>query len=326
MFKIINMILFKKIILFGLIGIILITSGYFLGKLYNTDQIQAKKEKHQKGYEYTSPLLECSYQETGTLETKSIQKRIENIIEENKNQKNISHVSVYVHDLINGTWVGINEKENFSPASLLKVPLMIAFLKQAEYDESILTKKIKVTEKPLGALDQSFIPFKSVEINKEYTIEELISYMITYSDNQAANTLLGVIDQNFLNQLFLDIGITPPSMKNPENYMAVIDYASFFEILYNASYLNKEMSEKALNILTKTGFQRGIIAGLPMDIKVAHKFGERTTNNYNQLHDCGIIYKPNHPFLLCVMTRGNDLAKMAFVIKDISRATYNEIK
>ncbi|MDO8560151.1 MAG: serine hydrolase [bacterium] len=59
--------------------------------------------------------------------------------------------------------------------------------------------------------------------------------------------------------------------------MSVKDYASFFRILYNASYLNREQSERALGLMTKTRFRDGIIAGVPAGRPVAHKFGERTT-------------------------------------------------
>jgi hypothetical protein len=40
----------------------------------------------------------------------------------------------------------------------------------------------------------------------------------------------------------------------------VIDYASFFRVLFNASYLNRKDSEKALALLTKVAFRDGLIA------------------------------------------------------------------
>jgi beta-lactamase class A len=150
--------------------------------------------------------------------------------------------------------------------------------------------------------------------------------MISYSDNKAANALLQGIDPEVLNKIYTDMNIAIPSIDRPENYMPVTDYASFFEVLYNASYLNREMSEKALKILASPGFQKGLTAGLPINIKVSHKFGERKIDNLNQLHDCGIIYKTNHPYLLCIMTRGDDFIKMAETIKEISREVYNNIE
>jgi len=112
--------------------------------------------------------------------------------------------------------------------------------------------------------------------------------------------------------------------------MNVVDYAAFFEILYNATYLNKEMSEKALAILTKSTFNYGLVGGVPIGVEVAHKFGERIFEEYKQLHDCGIIYKENNPYLLCIMTRGDmmegdNFNDLAMVIKKISEQVYNTI-
>jgi hypothetical protein len=45
----------------------------------------------------------------------------------------------------------------------------------------------------------------------------------------------------------------------------------------------------------------------------------------NQLHDCGIIYYPGNPYLLCVMTRGTDWSALEKTIQTISAMTYKEV-
>lgn len=55
-------------------------------------------------------------------------------------------IGVYVRNLNNGPWFGINENEKYSPASLMKVPILMTFLKWIELDPSILMKKILVNE------------------------------------------------------------------------------------------------------------------------------------------------------------------------------------
>jgi len=49
--------------------------------------------------------------------------------------------SVYFRDLNNGMWFGINEGVFYRPASMLKVPVMIAYFKLAESTPAILAKK-----------------------------------------------------------------------------------------------------------------------------------------------------------------------------------------
>jgi beta-lactamase class A len=88
------------------------------------------------------------------------------------------------------------------------------------------------------------------------------------------------------------------------------------------------MSEKALSILSLSQYFQGLVAGVPNNIKIAHKFGERKFNNTGetQLHDCGIIYAPKTPYLLCVMTKtNNNIDSASNVIKKISQTVYQKI-
>lgn len=208
---------------------------------------------------------------------------------------------------------------------------MIAYLKKAEENPEILNLMLKVEYNDNVSIVPNIMPLKSVKEGQEYSIEELIKYSIYYSDNKAVNTLLNNLPWEIIYQTYSDLGIEWPGKEGLENFMNIIDYASFFEILYNASYLNKEMSEKALSILADVSFAYGISEGVPMNIQVVHKFGERIINEEKQLHDCGIIYYPNNPYLLCIMTKSNigiddNFNKMTNVIKNISQAVYHYIK
>ena len=84
------------------------------------------------------------------------------------------------------------------------------------------------------------------------------------------------------------------------------------------------MSEKALSILSKSNFVYGLRGDIPEKIKIAHKFGERWFDNGSevQLHDCGIVYYPENPYFLCVMTKGNNESQLKSVIKNISSIVY----
>jgi len=97
-------------------------------------------------------------------------------------------------------------------------------------------------------------------------------------------------------------------------------------ILYNSSYLNFEMSNKALMLLTQTDFPNGLVAGVPDSVVVAHKFGEQKNGDEQQLHDCGIVYYQENPYILCVMTKGYEIPELASIIKEISQQVYNEVK
>jgi hypothetical protein len=62
-------------------------------------------------------------------------------------------------------------------------------------------------------------------------------------------------------------------------------------------------------------------------IKVAHKFGERTLEKGTQhFHDCGIVYYPRHPYLLCVMTQGRDIEAQSRAIASISTFVFQKME
>ena len=153
--------------------------------------------------------------------------------------------------------------------------------------------------------------------------------MIIYSDNADYELLLDNIDNTKIFNVYQDLDVDISKAQNDPNgnIITVEDYASFFRILFNASYLNQSMSEKALKLLSQSQYYDGLVAGIPKEITVAHKFGERQflPSKEKQLHDCGIVYLPNKPYLLCVMSRGSDFNQAANFIKEVSQTVYNEI-
>src|SRR5207248_2823209 len=112
-----------------------------------------------------------------------------------------------------------------------------------------------------------------------------------------------------LNAVYQNFEIPVPGALTPNPQVSVVTYSSFFRVLYNASYLTRDDSQKALALLAGVDYKDGLVAGVPASVPIAHKFGERETtgDTTKQLNDCGIVYYPSHPYLLCVMTRGDSM-------------------
>ncbi len=306
--------------------------GYFFSTKFNYESNKDQEEIIRKNYnfKYINPILECNPDIKRNNNLASLKKSVEEIIKNEIYQKNINFASVYFRDLNNGPWFGINSNEYFSPASLVKVPLLVAYLKKAETDPSILQKKIvNIIDLENGTNIQNIKPSTTIEPNKEYTVEELLEKMIIYSDNDAYIDLSKNIDQKDLIKVYTDLDIDiSKAFTNPNgNIITVKDYASFYRILFNASYLNQEMSEKALFLLSKSEYKEALVAGIPKNIIVSHKFGERKylDSGETQLHDCGIVYVPNKPYLLCIMTKTSSIPNGNNIIKNISQKVYQVI-
>ncbi len=282
------------------------------------------------GYQFINPLLDYEQTEDSFVELRPFEQKIADFTDKaNRDSNSIDFISVYFRDLNNGPWFGVNEAASFTPASLLKVPLMMAYYKISEADPQVLNESITITEQNLRQLvpnQQTIIPESRLEIGNTYTVDELIRRMIEYSDNDAAQLLLTHIDIKQLEQIYNDFGIELPNADSDGTQVSVRTYAGFFRILFNASYLSKADSEKALKLLSESQFKDGLVVGIPADVIISHKFGERIgDNNERQLHDCGIVYYPDHPYLLCVMTRGNDLKSLSALIRQTSQLVYQEV-
>lgn len=302
-----------------------ILSGSFLGNKENKKDDFI--ESHLGQQEFINPLLACDIANGRINKTlipfKSI---LEKQINQSLKNGQATHVAVYFRDLNSGPWIGINEKEEYTPASLLKVPLMMAYFKKAEKEPSLLAEELLfVKNYSEGEKDQSILPSKKIEIGKKYRIDDLIERAIIYSDNQAAFLLLDNIEPSYLVDVYKYLSIDLYVEGTTTAKISVRSYSAFFIILFNASYLNLEYSEKALQILSRSEFRDALVAGVPGNIGVAHKFGEGGDTSEEQFHDCGIIYFPQRPYLLCIMTRGQDAQKLKDTIKSISSVVYNEV-
>ena len=316
-----------------LVGLLLLVSvglGIVIDRLYLKSSEEPRTSTHQirqGGYSLINPLLECEVaQEVLTKQFISFRYKIEETVRVIEARPGIDNISVYFRNLNNGVGIGVNEKEDFSPASLLKVPIMIAYFKQYESNTSYFEQKLLYDDPVDRNVGETVRPKSPMKFGEEYTVRDLVFRMMAFSDNNAMALLVKNLPLDTQDKVFTDLGITIPGVRGTEDFMSVVDNASFFRILFNASYLNKDTSQQALELLTKTSFTDGIRGGVPPGVGVANKFGERLFDGKQQLHDCGIVYFKDSPYLLCIMSRGEDFKRLAASIREISRVVYSEVE
>ena len=301
------------------------TLAFFLPAENHTEQDY--QEIRLRGYQFTNPLLECDSAEKvfGDRIIQPYKQHVAKYIQEELSRKVADDLSVYFRELNDGQWFTIGDIEEYEPVSLLKVPLMIAIFKEAENSAGILTRKIKFSGLEDFTAVQRIKPTTKLVSGREYTVNDLVYRMIVYSDNNAFMLLEGTVDPALYQKVYADFGIPMPYFSH-EYRITVRQISSFFRILFNASYLNREMSEKALELLSQAEYSGGLKAGLPPGIAVAHKFGEGGEKAEKELHDCGIIYYPDHPYLLCVMSQGGNYDQLEDAITSVSRIVYAHVQ
>lgn len=319
------------------ISVVFFILGLILGKVYFSEtrtQLTPVKALRQQGdFKYINPLLMIDIADKKDFqELTKLNQQIQNLINNEKKQGLVSDAGVYFRDYTNGHWTGVNEDHLFYPASLMKVPLMIAYFKEAENDPNILNKKIYYDGKLDLNQNEITKPKNPIKPQKNYEIIELIKKMIVESDNNATNLLSNNINQRAFNEIYSDLSETIPNPQNGNaDYLSPKQYSVYLRVLRNSTYLSREHSELALDLLSQVEFKNGLLGGLPENTTVAHKFGEFLANDettgtpVNQLHDCGIIYASEHNYMLCIMTKGKNRSGLEQTIKDISSLVYKEV-
>ncbi len=314
--------------------IILLATGFFGGFLFSRQEALVcdsstygySLRDTDANFAFIKPLLTCN---TGsTLESSrfvELKGDIEDSIRQAQDGGVVEIASVYIRELDSGDWTGVNMDESYSPASLMKLPIFMAHLKQSESVPELLQKTITIGEDPTPGSIQDIPPQKTLEIGETYTVETLLQYMMLYSDNRATQVLLSSANIAILDEVLEDLAIPVPD-EGTSLTINAREYSRFFRLLYNDTYLRDDLSEYALEVLSRVDYDDALAVGVPSRIAVAHKFGEASVVladgiRGHELHDCGIIYAAS-PYVLCVMTRGKDVDQLQTLIAEISGDTY----
>ncbi len=328
--------MYQRIFITFIIGVVLGVVGATSYTAFFVHQ-KVKPEYHCYESEFINRFA-CLKPIINKTEYANMREALETYISEKKESGTVSDVGIYFRDLKNGPTLGIREYDEFITASLLKIPTLIVYLRLAEKNPAILKESLVIQESAIHSIQavQNIEPKEPLFVNTSYTIEELLRRLVVYSDNTALVTLndhLRVLepDVDILLETFKELGLMPDVVEG-DYTLTVKRFSSVFYLLYNATYLSPEMSAKALEYLSQSAYTDGLVAGVPTTTPVAHKFGERTIESQEgtgttlrQLHDCGIVYYPENPYLLCVMTKGSDFKNLSTTIADISRMVYEEV-
>jgi beta-lactamase class A len=327
--------------LIGLYFVLIFTAGVVVASVFwhfhtnnviksIAEQVKPSRQNDSE-YRYINPLL--GYDVPGDVkefnEYNTLIKQVDTTV--NKlNNSDVDNFSFYFRDLTLGRWAGENENTAYSPGSMMKVAIMITYFKEAEEDPSVLQKTLQYTSSTVDQIDG--VPFSSpsnLAVGKSYSVEQLIEAMIISSDNGAKDVLLDNINQKSFIDVHTDLGLPNPA--TTQNYtITAKQYSILLRVLYNATYLGRQYSEKALQIMSKAAYSQGLVAGVPQGNPVAQKFGEAldATNPSKpeiNLSNCGIIYHPTHPYILCVMTKGWDINALTQTIASISKVVWTEV-
>lgn len=206
--------------------------------------------------------------------------------------------AMYFEYLPTGVSIGIHEDIEFTAASLLKVPVVMAYYYKKERlgikeDETVKIKKKSLNDR-FGDL------YKKGE-GAAINLKEAVKLTLQKSDNTASLVIADQISDDDFRYVYEGLDI-PLALEGDSPIITAQQYISVFKSLYFASILNLDDSQEILRLLTHTEFNNMLPKGVPKDIPVSHKIGLIDDEIYQ---DCGIVFVPNRPYALCMISKSD---------------------
>lgn len=314
--------------------------SFLLGVLFHSSIVGKfnflnSKDACLSNLNFINPEPGCELYEDKLERMSILQETLETQINGYLESKRATRISVFTRDLKTKRFAGVNDSDTFYMASLIKLPLAIAYYRLSEITPDLFSQQLTFTNLENQYATQNIQPKDKLIIGKTYKVKDLIYHMLAYSDNSAAELLIrNFVSKDYLQKILSSLGLQTVVNSQEEDFVTAKSYAAVIRILYNSSFVNRNSSNEVLKMLSDSDFTIGAVFNLPKDVIVAHKFGERTVINSNneavfrQLHDCGIVYakKGKEPYTFCIMTEGQDYSNLESIIQNISKTIYEGIQ
>jgi beta-lactamase class A len=252
-----------------------------------------------------------------------------------------AEVGIAYADLSGDDTLFLNADTSFHAASTMKVPVMIELFQQAATGAFAMDQKLLVVNQFSSIVDGS--PYALdvgsdsdsslyARVGTRVRVDTLLRLMITRSSNLATNTLIELVGGAAVTRRMRALGAGRIEVRRGvedqkafdrglNNTTTARDLATILRAIEEGRAGTPDATRQMREILLGQEFNEKIPAGVPPNVRVAHKTGEITAHS----HDAAIVYPPGiKPYVLVVLTRGiPDGAKASRLIADISRLVYD---
>lgn len=267
-------------------------------------------------------------------------KDLKNKIHEIISAKNAT-VGVSLKGIEDQDTLSINGNKKTPLMSVFKFHIALAVLNQVDKGKLKLDQKFFIKKEELLPDTWSPIRDQYPKGNMNLTLDQLLRYTVSHSDNNGCDILLNIIGGTAVVQKFINRqGIKDFTIKVNEQQMSSFDKfylntttplatTELLEKFYNGKVLKKETTKYLYQIMVETS--RGLTwmkAGLPEGTELAHRTGISDRNEDNvraAMNDVGIVKLPDgkHYILSVYLKNINEvMADTEKIIADISRAVW----
>lgn len=307
----------QRLFISGLLIILLIIS-LVTNIVLMTQSLSSSAEKQaadRKDYPLLSRRIYLDSPNDVLINFVSLRKSLESQLAEVSANK-----SFYFEYLPGGTSIRIGSDNELVAASLIKVPLAMNLYKAAELGRIDLDKPVAIQQTDL---DQGYGDLWQKGAGYQLTLREATKLMLQDSDNTAMHMIFnaanGILQESEQSLSQLDVEQT---LHDGRAVITAESYGSVLRSLYLSSYLSKDNSQELLEVLSGSKETRRLTASLPQTVTVAHKNG--VYNAAWSESDCGIVYIPKRPYILCIMIGLPEDQSNALIAK-LSKEVYDYV-
>jgi beta-lactamase class A len=122
-------------------------------------------------------------------------------------------MGLYAKNLATGETIAVNADERFPTASLIKVAVMAEVFHQIA--EGRLAPDTTVTLKASDKAGDETVPLNMLHSGVVLTVDDLLHFMIAYSDNTATNLLVGLVGTANVDRFLDSHGLTKTRLYRP---------------------------------------------------------------------------------------------------------------
>jgi len=221
-------------------------------------------------------------------------------------------MGVSIRDLTSGETYLLHGDDVFAQASSIKITVLAQLYQQEQRgrqgEKNVARLNDLYTVRSEDMVPDSFIMLGLTPGVTRITNRDLATMMVAVSDNSATNVLIDHVGMDNVEKMLAGLGLKNTHLRRKmmdleaarqgrENVSTPREMMTLLEDIYRNKVLDKELTADFFKVLS-TPKDSSIPKLLPPDVVIANKPGELEAVR----NDSGIVFVPNRPFVICVMT------------------------